>query len=181
MRSGTTRPPAQRIWTVEVRPCPGGAVVACPHCGLIPVSATTTARKAVVAHLAQHARAEALAQHWRICQCGEHGCRWHPRHRGCDGSVRLLLTREHAGRAWRLADTCRACATATEHAAEVEEPAYTAQPAPPYSRPSSLPRRKGGLITTSPGHTVPGDRERVGYQWWDPLEGLLWADDLAQG
>ncbi|MFH8789101.1 hypothetical protein [Streptomyces roseoverticillatus] len=179
MRSGTTTPPAQRIWTVEVRPGPGGAVVVCPDCGQTTSGAAL--RKAVVAHLAQHARVEALAQHWRICQCGEHGCRWHPRHRGCDGQVRLLLTREHAGRMWRLADVCHACATVTEHAAEVQEPLCTSQPMPPRSRPSSLPRRRGGLTTTSPGHTVPGDRERADYQWSDPLEGLLWADDLAQG
>ncbi len=73
-------------------------------------------------HLALHARSEPLPAHLRTCRCGEHGCRWHPRHRGCSGPIALLLARSAGGRIWRLTDACRACAAATEHAATVPEP-----------------------------------------------------------
>ncbi|MFF3948023.1 hypothetical protein ACFYYN_24755 [Streptomyces sp. NPDC001902] len=79
-------------------------------------------RGAVVAHLVAHVRAAPLASHLRTCQCGQNGCRWHPRHRGCDGLVRLVLVRCAGGQLWRLADTCHACATATPQAAIVPEP-----------------------------------------------------------
>ncbi|GAA3814985.1 hypothetical protein [Streptomyces chiangmaiensis] len=96
----------------------------CPQCGQIPADPQSPAatRAAIVAHLARHARADPCAGYLRTCQCGEGGCRWHARHRGCDGPILLLLTRVDAGRVWRLADTCRACASVTAHAAMVPEP-----------------------------------------------------------
>ena len=114
MRLCTTRPPVPRTWTVELRPHHGGPVLYCPRCspGGHALQATS-ARPAVLAHLARHARSDALPTHLRTCQCHERGCRWHPRHRGCAGPILLVLTREHGGRTWRLADTCAACAAAT--------------------------------------------------------------------
>ncbi|MFD4937237.1 hypothetical protein [Streptomyces virginiae] len=85
-----------------------------------------TARSAVLAHLAGHARIDVLPRHLRTCQCRERGCRWHPRHRGCGGPVVLLLARERGGCLWRLADACANCAAATRDAAVVPEaPART--------------------------------------------------------
>ncbi|MDX3213969.1 hypothetical protein PV318_00120 [Streptomyces sp. ME02-6991-2B] len=73
-------------------------------------------------HLAEHARAEPLPGHLRTCKCGELGCPWHPRHRGCDGTILILLSCSGGGRLWRLADVCRACMDVTDHAAAVPEP-----------------------------------------------------------
>jgi hypothetical protein len=123
MGHGTISHPVWRTWTVELRPRPDGLAITCPQCGPLPVDlGSEAARTAVVAHLAQHARSERLPPHLRTCQCGEQGCPWHGRHRGCDGSVVLLLARDWTGRTWRLTDACRACAAATEHAAAVVEP-----------------------------------------------------------
>ncbi|GGV01463.1 hypothetical protein GCM10010211_80940 [Streptomyces albospinus] len=125
MRLCATGRPVRRIWTVELRPQPGGPVMLCPHCP--PASGAlhseAAARPAVVAHLAGHARRDALPVHLRTCQCQERGCPWHPRHRGCSGRIALVLTRESGGRLWRLADACTACAQATAHSAVVPEAA----------------------------------------------------------
>ncbi|MFE6682562.1 hypothetical protein [Streptomyces sp. NPDC057729] len=125
MRLCTTHPVVQRTWTVELRPERGGPTLYCPQCppGTPPVRA---AAPQALAHLARHARRDALPQHLRTCQCHPRGCRWHPRHRGCAGAVLLVLTREHGGRLWRLADVCAACAAATTHAAVVPDTALTA-------------------------------------------------------
>jgi len=123
MGPGTIPHPVRRTWTVEVRPHPDGSVLVCPWCDRIPIGPGTAAIRAmIVAHLAQHARGEQLVPHLRTCQCGEQGCRWHGRHRGCDGPILLLLARDQLGRSWRLADTCRSCASVTAHAAAVTEP-----------------------------------------------------------
>ena len=111
---------ARRAWTVEVRPQRDRTAVVCRQCGPLQ-AASASMRQVAITHLAQHARDETLAAHLRICQCREHGCRWHARHRGCDGPVLLILTRCSAGRLWRLADTCRACALTTEHGAVVRD------------------------------------------------------------
>ncbi|PJE97208.1 hypothetical protein CUT44_13775 [Streptomyces carminius] len=71
--------------------------------------------------MADHASRAVLPEHLRTCQCREDGCRRHPRHRGCDGPLLLLLTRAPHGRAWHLADTCHACAATTPHSAAVPE------------------------------------------------------------
>ncbi|MET8682076.1 hypothetical protein ABZW18_32005 [Streptomyces sp. NPDC004647] len=116
----------QRTWTVELRPQQGGPVLACRQCA--PATGTVkaaSARSAALAHLARHARRDALPLHLRICQCHERGCRWHPRHRGCSGPILLVLMREHGGRIWRLADACTACASITAHAAVVPETVLT--------------------------------------------------------
>ncbi|MQL61903.1 hypothetical protein F6Q10_04495 [Streptomyces vinaceus] len=122
MRLRTPCPATARAWTVELRSHPGGITLVCPHCphGTIRVG-PASARAAALAHLARHARTDLRAAHLRICQCHERGCRWHARHRGCAGPIRLLLARERGGRVWRLADACTACAAATEQAAVVPD------------------------------------------------------------
>ncbi|WP_237896032.1 hypothetical protein [Streptomyces sp. NBU3104] len=103
----------RRSWTVRLSPDPGAGVVTCSHCpapSLHPQRPWT--RSEVLAHLAQHARQDALPDHLRVCRCGENGCGWHRRHRGCDGPVRLALSSARAGRTWRLSDMCATCAAA---------------------------------------------------------------------
>ncbi len=137
MRFAGAHTAVRRIWTVELRPQTGGPTLLCPHC-IVPAHAlhAPSARSAALAHLARHARTETLPPHLRICQCREHGCSWHPRHRGCAGPVLLALTRDRSGRAWRLADTCAACAAATSHTAVVPDtlcgPHQTRKPARPH-------------------------------------------------
>ena len=122
MRLCTTRPATRRAWTVELRPGSDGPQLVCQQCehrGVL--LAAVSARSAALEHLAGHARRDALPPYMRTCQCHERGCRWHPRHRGCAGPVRLLLARERGGRLWRLADACTACASVTAQAAVVPE------------------------------------------------------------
>lgn len=122
MRLCTTRLPSARTWTVELRPHPQGPLLICAHCTLETQTLQgRTARSAALAHLARHARHSLLPQHLRTCQCHERGCRWHPRHRGCDGPLLLVLSREHGGRLWRLADVCLACARAVPDASVIPE------------------------------------------------------------
>ncbi|MFJ8936446.1 hypothetical protein ACIRL0_12130 [Streptomyces sp. NPDC102365] len=149
MRLASTHATVQRIWTVELRPQPGGPALACPRCTLHghPVQAAS-ARSAALTHLARHARTDALPGHLRTCQCRAHGCHWHPRHRGCAGPVLLALTRDRSGRTWRLADACAACAAATSHTAVV--PATLLAPRPP------------GRVRRGPGPPGgPAERTRV--------------------
>ncbi|MFM9700027.1 hypothetical protein [Streptomyces europaeiscabiei] len=149
MRVASTHATVQRIWTVELRPQPGGPALACPRCTLHghPVQAAS-ARSAALTHLARHARTDALPGHLRTCQCRARGCQWHPRHRGCAGPVLLALTRDRSGRTWRLADACAACAAATSHTAVV--PATLLAPRPP-GRARCRPEPPGG----------PAERTRV--------------------
>ncbi|MFF2165525.1 hypothetical protein ACFVWP_33210 [Streptomyces sp. NPDC058175] len=132
MRLCTANRTVPRTWTVELRPQPCGPELVCPRCRPVTASAKggATARSAVLAHLARHARLDALPLHLRTCQCHERGCHWHPRHRGCSGPIVLALARELGGRLWRLADVCTACAGATSHAAIVPEPQLAAAPSP---------------------------------------------------
>ncbi|THA81182.1 hypothetical protein E6U81_25405 [Streptomyces sp. A0592] len=142
MRLWTPHLAVRRTWTVELRPQPHGPQLACPQCG--PASARVrgaTARSAALAHLAGHARLDALPRHLRTCQCHERGCRWHPRHRGCGGPVVLALARERGGRLWRLADVCTNCAAATHDAAVVPE--TPACPPPVRSRRRRSPAPSG--------------------------------------
>ncbi|WUS78031.1 hypothetical protein OIE08_05170 [Streptomyces canus] len=122
MRPCSVRPGVRRTWTVELRPQPGGPVLVCQQCtrGGRPLVGSA-ARSELLAHLAAHARQAPLPAHLRTCPCHERGCRQHPRHRGCDGPIRLLLVRERGGRRWRLSDACTACAAATSQAAVVPE------------------------------------------------------------
>ncbi|MFC4469296.1 hypothetical protein ACFPH6_33090 [Streptomyces xiangluensis] len=150
MRLAGVHVAVRRVWTVELRPHPGGPSLICPRC-----TAHTSplhggaARSAALSHLASHARAESLPGHLRTCQCRAQGCCWHPRHRGCAGPVRLALTRDRSGRTWRLADTCTACAAATSHTAVVPDTLLgsTHQPSP------CAPTRRGDLR--------PGPKEHV--------------------
>jgi hypothetical protein len=193
MRPGTIPHPVRRTWTVQVRPHPGGPDVTCPQCGPVTVgSGPAAARAAVLAHLVQHARAEPLAPHLRTCQCGEHNCRWHPRHRGCDGPVLLLLARDSSGRTWRLTDACHACATATTHAAAVTEPeaGNASEPTASSAHPGTpLPHRDGNASTAdrpaadlSAGAQPPPGHHQGAAFGCDPFEeGMWWTDDLAYG
>lgn len=144
-------PVAARAWTVEVSSHTGSISLICRHCphdsGRLSPS---SARAAALAHLARHARADLRDVHLRICQCRERGCRWHPRHRGCAGPIRLLLTRERAGRVWRLTDACTACAAATHQAAVVPD---TMLVTPRRTPQAPRPRRREVR--------GPGDRHRV--------------------
>lgn len=129
MRLCATSRTLRRTWAVELRPQQGGPVMACPHCppGSGPLQLGLAAvRPAVVAHLAGHARRDALPEYLRTCQCHERGCQWHPRHRGCAGPIALVLTCERSGRLWRLADVCTACAGVTAHSAVVPETTFSA-------------------------------------------------------
>ncbi|MGI5461211.1 hypothetical protein ACQEWB_50320 [Streptomyces sp. CA-249302] len=122
MRLAGAHTQVRRIWTVELRPQPGGPLLRCPHCTApTPSVQASSARSAALAHLARHARADMLPPHLRTCQCRERGCCWHPRHRGCAGPVLLALTRDRGGRIWRLADACAACVAATSHTAAVPD------------------------------------------------------------
>ncbi|MFE6904055.1 hypothetical protein ACFVFJ_45880 [Streptomyces sp. NPDC057717] len=142
MRLCTASRTVPRTWTVELRPQRCGPELVCPRCRPVTASAKggATARSAVLAHLARHARLDALPVHLRTCQCHERGCRWHPRHRGCSGPIVLALAREQGGRLWRLADVCTACAGATKHAAIVPEPQLAAAPS---SHKAEQPTRSG--------------------------------------
>jgi hypothetical protein len=137
MRLRTACPALPRTWTVELRPHSSGLALVCRQCphGSRLVAAAS-ARSAALAHLARRARGDLRPPHLRTCQCHERGCRWHPRHRGCAGPIRLLLACERGGRIWRLADTCSACAMATAQAAVVPDTSLTPAPRP------ACPRRR---------------------------------------
>jgi hypothetical protein len=170
MGPGPTPSPVQRTWTAEIRPGPGGPAVSCTHCGAVPISpGTAGARAAALAHLARHARHEPLAAHLRTCRCGEHSCSWHPRHRGCDGRVLLLLTRVAGGRRWRLADVCRACASWTAHAAEVPEPGVD----------EVRPLTPQGCIADQATATASAPSGPVVYRYDLADEGAWWVDGLV--
>ncbi|MEV7283012.1 hypothetical protein AB0O01_00325 [Streptomyces sp. NPDC093252] len=144
MRLADPHTTVRRVWTVELRPQEGGPRLLCPGCPdrALPLR-VSSARSAALAHLACHARADALPVHLRVCQCRERGCCWHPRHRGCAGPVLLALTRSGSGRSWRLADVCAACAAATGSTAVVPETALrpalspTRQQAPAHRSPAA--------------------------------------------
>ncbi|KAF5999105.1 hypothetical protein BOG92_052430 [Streptomyces sp. WAC00263] len=144
MRLCTTRPTARRAWTVELRPGSGGPQLVCQQCGY-----RDALLAAALGHLAGHARRDILPPYMRTCQCHERGCRWHPRHRGCAGPIRLLLARELGGRRWRLADACAACASATAQAAVVPETflrADVTQPGGTACRRGRRPKGPGSQI-----------------------------------
>jgi hypothetical protein len=122
MRLAGVHAAVRRIWTVELHPEADGPRLVCARCtARTPPLQASSARSAALAHLARHARADVLPGHLRTCQCRAQGCCWHPRHRGCTGPVLLALTRDRGGRAWRLADTCAACAAATSNTAVVPD------------------------------------------------------------
>lgn len=167
MRLCSVRPGVRRTWTVELRPQPGGPVLVCQQCTHSgPPLVGSAARAELLAHLAAHASQDPLPAHLRTCQCHERGCRQHPRHRGCDGPIRLLLVRERGGRRWRLSDACTTCAAATSQAAVVPETTLIAT-TPPCGQPRARRRRSprgpdsqtrvremlNYLSTTLPGET----------------------------
>lgn len=175
MRLASGHVALRRIWTVELRSRASGPSLVCTRCaGHTPPLQAASARSGALAHLARHASADVLPGHLRICQCREHGCTWHPRHRGCAGPVLLALTRDHSGRTWRLADACAACAAATSRTAIVPDtvlgprrPAPSgcpSAPAPVRQRPSASDERLRVremltyLATALPRFTSPGAR-----------------------
>lgn len=139
-----TCPATPRAWTVELRPHHSGLTLVCQQCphgsGQVPPA---SARSAALAHLARHAGSDVLPLHLRTCQCHERGCRWHPRHRGCAGPIRLLLACERGGRVWRLADACSTCAAATAQAAVVPDTALVRARQQPTTAPRSRRQPKG--------------------------------------
>ncbi|MEW2400279.1 hypothetical protein [Streptomyces sp. NPDC046862] len=139
MRLVGARAAVRRIWTVELRPRAGGPTLICGHCTAhTPPLEAASARSAALAHLACHARADALPDYLRTCQCQQRGCSWHPRRRGCAGPVLLALTRDRSGRIWRLADACAACAAATSHTAVVPDTLLTSHwPPAPHPAPAA--------------------------------------------
>lgn len=178
MGRGTIPHAVRGSWTVEVRPHPDGPVLVCPWCDRIPAGpGATAARVAVVAHLAQHARGERLPPHLRTCQCGEQGCRWHGRHRGCDGLVVLVLSRDRVGRIWRLADTCRACASATAHAAAVSEPAVCETPGAALVA-APLPRTGSDAAAAVRSDATVAE---VAYGYDLAEDGSWWCEGMAYG
>lgn len=171
MGSGMATRPLRRTWTVEICPLPGGTVLACAQCGVVPVGpGSAAARRAALAHLAGHARCEPLAPHLRTCRCGQRGCQWHPRHRGCDGLILLVVARTDSGRTWRLADLCQACTAATGHAAAVPESDSRRTTAPCDAL---LPH---GLAPASPALQHDGTEEA---SLWRPEENYLWWNGSA--
>ncbi|MER7720743.1 hypothetical protein ABTX99_28005 [Streptomyces flaveolus] len=154
MRLAGTQDAVQRVWTVELRPQAGGPALFCIQCQAhTPLGDAASARSATLTHLASHARAEALPEHLRTCQCRARGCCWHPRSRGCGGPVLLALTRHNGGRSWRLADTCATCAAATSSTALVPDTLIGTSRPQPAAR--TLRSARHGLV---PG---PGERARV--------------------
>ena len=164
-------PRMTRTWTVELHPEPQGPVLVCAQCPTRPhLAHGSSARSAALAHLARHARHSLLPSYLRTCQCHERGCRWHPRHRGCDGPLLLVLTCERAGRLWRLTDTCAACAGAMHHASVVPETALSDLPVIDRTRPrrrrAGAPGRERALVrdmlsllaASLPFHTSPEAR-----------------------
>ncbi len=142
MRLRFTHHGVRRTWTVELRPQPGGPVLVCQQCAHSsqPLNGPS-ARAELLAHLALHARRTPLPTHLRTCQCHERGCHWHPRHRGCEGPIRLLLARAQGGRLWRLTDACTACAAATAQACVVPDTTLT-DPSSPAGCPSTRRRQR---------------------------------------
>ncbi|MFF3460512.1 hypothetical protein ACFYXH_40800 [Streptomyces sp. NPDC002730] len=154
MRLCITHHPVPRTWTVELRPHPGGPTLHCPRCTPSGQRVLATAAPpAALAHLAGHARRDVVPAHLRTCQCHERGCRWHGRHRGCDGPVLLVLTLERSGRLWRLADICAACTAATPYAAVVPDTAPKSLPQQALSPQALVRGTLAHLASTLPGDT----------------------------
>ena len=176
---GTGTPPRlpQRTWTVTIHPHRGELALRCTTCGPLPhPSGACPVRRAALAHLADHASRTPLPPHLRTCQCREDGCRRHPRHRGCDGPLLLLLTRDLRGRTWHLADTCHACAAATPHSARVPEASSRkAREASDRAASSNTPfALSPGTAVLSSAH-APGPDDTPAYDVAE--EGLWWLDD----
>lgn len=151
MTARAAHPQMMRTWIVELYPEPQGPVLVCAQCPTRPrLAQGSTGRSAALAHLARHARRSLLPSYLRTCQCHERGCRWHPRHRGCDGPLLLVLTCERAGRLWRLADACAACAGAMHHASVVPDTTLSNPPVSERTRPrrrrASEPGRERALV-----------------------------------
>lgn len=183
MGPGTPRP-LQRTWAVTIHPHCGELMLRCTACGpLSRPSSTSPMRRMVLTHLAGHASRAPLLPHLRTCRCREDGCLRHPRHRGCDGPLLLLLTRDPRGRVWNLADTCRACATVTPHSARVPETslwgAHEASngftPGAPYARGENeaiLPPAHASGPDGAPAGD--GDVLEEGMWWFDDAEAYDW-------
>ena len=128
--------PDRMRWTCSAVGCPGAE------------RGRRRAAQVALGHLGQHAAAEPLPGYLRTCRCHAHGCRWHPRHRGCQGPVALTVFRSRGGVTWQLADACSACALAIPHAAQLPQ---CPPPLPEHHRPGparqtpTAPSGTGGL------------------------------------
>ncbi len=137
MRLGSAA--VRRIWTVELHPRAGGPDLVCAQCtARTPACETASARSATLAHLACHARLRTARASAPLPVRGP-GLPLASRHRGCAGPVLLALTQGRGGRAWRLADTCAACAAATTHTAIVPD-THFGKPKPSST---PVPARRG--------------------------------------
>lgn len=170
MGPGPTPHRPLRAWTVTIHPRPGAPALTCTACGPLPRHGSSAARGVVLAHLARHTRAAPLPSHLCTCQCSQHGCRWHPRHRGCDGPILLLLTRSATGRTWRLADVCRACAAVTSHAAPIPD-TLTA------NRPHGHPGSATAMSASPPGHGESAAGREGVVCIYDPTDLDTWETD----
>lgn len=118
-----SRPPCLpvRAWRVDLDPSRTRWSCAAPGC-LGTELKRRRAPQVALGHLAEHAAAEPLPGHLRTCRCQSRGCVWHPRHRGCDGPVSLVVFRSRGGATWQLAHACTACARSIPHAAQLPPP-----------------------------------------------------------
>lgn len=130
-----------RAWRVDVDPGRTRWSCAVPGCS----GAALKGRRApqvALGHLAEHAAAEPLPGHLRTCRCHAYACAWHPRHRGCEGPVSLVVFRSRGGATWQLADACTACARSIPYAAQLPPVApRTPQARRPSTRPAAGPVR----------------------------------------
>ena len=137
-----------RAWRVDLDPAHTWWSCTAPRCTGAERARGRRATVVALGHLAAHAAAEPLPAHLRTCRCHAHGCRWHPRHRGCQGPVTLTVFRSRGGVTWQLADTCSACAMAIPHAAQLPQHPPTLpthhRPGPARQTPTT-PSGTGGL------------------------------------
>lgn len=138
----------ERVWVVELQP--HGPWLVCRMCPAPQTLSRTSPRAQALEHLASHARRQTLDPHLRTCQCRQRGCRWHLRRRGCQGPIRLVLSRHRGGLHWRLADVCVDCAGAMDQAAVVPE-SLIATTSANTIRPGASKQRAG---TPMPGKVV---------------------------
>lgn len=161
MRGGSPLMPGG-MWSATIDPSLRSVhctALSCPGPG--PVGPGSALREVAVRHLGIHAQRERLPEHLRTCACGQRNCRWHGRHRGCDGNVVLVLFQHRGGRSWHLADMCRDCARAVPGSAQVSLPTHSApEPSPPKE---GSTRRRGGGEACSAEVRCMAVRAALGY------------------
>jgi hypothetical protein len=159
----------QRLWTVDIRTDPGPPAAVCRTCGPLNPGHRPpgTLRTIALRHLAAHARRDVTPPHLRTCQCGQNGCRWHSRHRGCAGPIQLALTRNATSRTWQLTDTCRQCCLTIPDTAAIPE--HSPPPTPTGSA-RSAPLQSAHLLPAlsprlAPPVPTPGEDDDQAQVW----------------